>query len=224
MEKEITGVDTLLGTITEEPSAPGKRVMENGENLFGMTRPSWGTPASLDAGDAGSRLGINMGEPTVKSAALRFALLQDAAASEEKLAGIAGEVVKGGIRAGKALYSGAKSLLGFGAKGTGKVVTKAHEGGKASRAHFAKKRVARKAKAVEDKKIRAAKHQENLRNADGIGGAMKENLRHGAKETWESGVVGKGMGAAGLTWTADDLIRGTQVTRNRAAGRTGRGR
>ena len=84
--KEITGVDALLGKITDEAASPGTRKIPQGKDMYGMKAPTWGPQASLDAQDAGSRLGIDMGEPSVKAAMLRHALLYDEQASLEKLA------------------------------------------------------------------------------------------------------------------------------------------
>lgn len=102
----------------------------------------WGPSASLDAGDAASRLGIDMGEPGIKAASFRYLLETRSSESLVKEAAIMG----GLMTLGRGALSGAGKLLGAGAKGAGKLVGAgakgAHRFGKKSRNYFVGRRAA----------------------------------------------------------------------------------
>lgn len=79
----------------------------------------WGPATSLDAGDAASRMGIDMGEPSIKAAALMRRERGDTEAMVKE-AFVGGLLAKGVSRLAPKVLSGATSL----GKGLGNVAAK----------------------------------------------------------------------------------------------------
>jgi hypothetical protein len=206
MEKEVTGVQELLGKITEEPGQPGSRILERNDQLYGMQAPSWGPQASLEAQDAGSRMGIDMGEPTNKAASLRHAILAETEALE-KLA-----LLKQVLQGGKAVAEGVGKIV--------KPVAKAVDDfGAKSRNWFSGRRASSREASSAARAKRNAKHVERTQNMSGPGRAVS-NVANAAGEAARGGVMpAAGVGFTGLS--LKDFGDQTRVVRNQAAGRTG---
>lgn len=116
----------------------------------------WGPASSLDAGDAASRLGIDMGEPRIKAALFREMLETRDASALVKEAWI----MSGAIRGAGALAKGLGKAVGFGARGAGKAVGAGAKGlsrlGKRSRQFFAGRRAAQQPATTAGGKVMSA--------------------------------------------------------------------
>jgi len=208
MEKKITGVKELLEGITEEPSEP-KGIRElKGDNLYGLEPPTWGEPTSLFGQDAASRLGIDMGAPSIKTAMLRQALLHPTPEDMEKIA-----LLSPLIQGGKFLAKG----VGKAIKGVGKAVGKGSSNfGKKSRNFFSNRRQASAVKSQTAKAERAATHAAKTEGMS-PGRRMMSNVGHRASEV-ARGTPGKALAAGGTAWALSDGVNATKKLRNPGVG------
>lgn len=97
----IQSVDELISAIKQQDS-PTNVVHE----LNKVDPVLWGPPTSLEGGDAAGRMGIDMGEPSVKAAAMRNLLIAYNLA--EKEAAVVGPAL---AAAGKGISKFAPNLL-----------------------------------------------------------------------------------------------------------------
>jgi hypothetical protein len=212
MDREITDVHSLLGKITDAPEEPGRREIKQVDNVYGLQNPAWGPQASVEAGDAATRTGIDMGQPASKAASLRHALLFEEQASLEKIAaGRVGAV----LGVGKRILQGGAKLLGMG----GSAVNK---GSKASAGWFAKRRAARTTADAAARATKATEHATAQARRSGVDKAI-----HGAAYKGKE-LIGKApvkpLAAAGGIMTAHDLRDSSKVMRGQRAGRMGNAR
>ena len=108
----MKSVDDFVQAI-HEPPPPGN---SRGEVPEPDDKPViWGAPASLDSGDAGSRLGIDSGEPSIKAACLRLLETGDPALTRQALYHLGTSTTKEAFWGGLAMKG-----IGLGLKGVGK--------------------------------------------------------------------------------------------------------
>lgn len=194
MEDKVTGVNSLLDTITAKPSEPGSSKSPAESAMYGMKSPSWGAPTSLEGQDAASRLGIDMGEPTVKAAHLRDALLDDA--SLIKVAAAAGLVGRA-VGMGKKFFGGLKNVL--------------NKPGQKSRNFFQARKAKGEAARLEAKATRRADQVARTQEMTPGRARVSNALFEGKEVAREMGP--KALGAGGLAWSGSDLINSTSRIR-----------
>ena len=215
MEKKITGVKELLEGITEEPSEP-KGIRElKGDNLYGLEPHTWGEPTSLFGQDAASRLGIDMGAPSIKTAMLRQALLHPTPEDMEKIA-LLSPLIQGGKFFAKGVGKVIKGV-GKAIKGVGKAGGKGSSNfGKKSRNFFSNRRQASAVKSQTAKAERAATHAAKTEGMS-PGRRMMSNVGHQASEV-ARGTPGKALAAGGTAWSLSDGVNATKKLRNPGVG------
>lgn len=150
--KNLTDFQQAIGSAELPPPPPPRKYLQNDQPV------SWGGPGSLAAGDAGSRLGINMGEPVDKAASLNFKLAHyttDALVKEAFLA-------RGALAGAKFLGKGLTRMFGG-----------ANAAGKASRGWFAARRAAQQpATTAMGKTMNAAGHAGDVADVGFAGSAV----------------------------------------------------
>ena len=202
MDKEITGVESLLESLNTGPSEPGQRSLPLRDEMYGQKDPTWGPAASLDAGDVGSRIGIDMGEPTVKAAALRHALLTGDP-----------EMVKTAVGLGAALNVGRRAAT-WGAKALGR-------GGAKSRKFFSGRRAKSRVAAQEAKAGRRAAYETKTQGM-GRWDKFKAGLGFHGKESGRV-VGGASLTTGGVGLTASDVASEAGKQRRARRGVSGYG-
>jgi hypothetical protein len=97
----IQSVDDLISAIKQQEDT----IKMVGE-MSKVDPVLWGPPTSLEGGDAAGRMGINMGEPSVKAAAMRNLLIAYNQAEKEAAVGVAAAAAaRGALAAGGRLLS-----------------------------------------------------------------------------------------------------------------------